>query len=167
MAQSFKRHACLLESGRLSRGEKEHLALLLSGRAPADRLQNSIARLASMLGSHHGREIVLLVDDHDRPLELAQRHGFLEEALSFFEPMYGRAAKDNGNVLFTVFTGLARMPLAGITGGLNNIVSHDLVTGACKDFHGFGEGEIDALLEKFGCPGEKDEIRRRFGGYGL
>ena len=56
-------------------------------------LRNSLAYLLTWLRRCHGERVVVLIDEYDTPIHEARRHGYYEEAVTFFRTWLGEGLK--------------------------------------------------------------------------
>lgn len=75
IAAEFARHAYLESSGSLSGAECEYFSRIRSAKGTDAELANSITQLALLLRKHHGRRVVVLVDEYDTPVMAAYSSG--------------------------------------------------------------------------------------------
>ncbi len=91
----YQEHRYLLDSEKIYEEEKEKIKEILFGREDEVALKNSIRELTKYLNRHHGKPVMLLVDEYDVPLQNAYVEGYYEEAIKFFKTFYGITFKDN------------------------------------------------------------------------
>ena len=71
VAAEARRHDYLLESSETTSGDRERLIRLIDGAASDAELAGSLLFLARCLKRHHGRGVVVLMDEYDAPVTAA------------------------------------------------------------------------------------------------
>ena len=79
--------------------------------------------LIKSLYKKHKKEVIVLIDEYDAPLNHAVIKGYYEEASAFFGKFYSSALKQDGNAYLekACLMGIVEVKGAGILSGLNNI----------------------------------------------
>ena len=72
-------------------------------------LQNFIKLLSRLLNKEFGKQVMILIDEYDVPLQNAYVEGFYDETIKFFNTFYGGIFKDNTFVEKTIITGVLRV----------------------------------------------------------
>ena len=105
----YQEHMYLLNSDKIYDFEKEKIKEILYAREDEVALKNSVKELSKYLNRHHGKPVMLFVDEYDVPLQNAYVEGYYEEAIKFFKTFYGVTFKDNPYLEKTVITGVSRV----------------------------------------------------------
>lgn len=167
------RHSFLLESDKLSNGEKELFSRLITvGKGeepgfvmPEDVIKDSLLTLTQLLGKHYNQKVVLLIDEYDVPLDKAQQFGYYEEMLSLVRNMLGQALKSNESLQFAVLTGCLRIAKESIFTGLNNFKVMSVTSIRYDEYFGFTEKEVAGLLNYYGLEDKYGQIKEWYDGY--
>lgn len=93
----------LKTSENLSGEEKEAYARLIeldkSGESlyamSMEDLQQSLKTLSALLSHHYGKQVILLIDEYDVPLDKAFQYGYYDEMVSLLRNLFGNALKTN------------------------------------------------------------------------
>lgn len=117
------------------------------------------------LRSAYGKEVIVLVDEYDTPIEEAYRHGYYDQCVSFFRKMLGSALKGNDSLRFSVLTGVLRIGKESLFSDLNNLVVNSTTDRGFGEYFGFTEEEVEKLLAYYGYSNRLDEIRAWYDGY--
>lgn len=163
----------LLESARLTETEKEMYRQLIEvgGEKGAifsmsdAALADSIQTLSALLSKHYGREVILLIDEYDVPLDKAFQAGYYEEMVSLLRSLFGNALKTNDKLRFAVLTGCLRISRESIFTGLNNLKVHTITDTRYDEYFGFTDADVDEILEFYHLTSFKDVIRDWYDGY--
>ena len=113
MMELFYEHKELLE-GEMSGGEKMIFNKLLSANATDVDLLNSLKMLSKIMNQYYNKQVILIIDEYDVPLQNAYVEGYYDEAVKFFKTFYGTTFKDNPYLEKTVLTGVSRVAKASI-----------------------------------------------------
>lgn len=181
-----ERHAYLKDSAALEETERERFRELLRGgiewtrrvkdlktrqereealKAECGRYTGALKLLSGCLKKHHGKNVIILIDEYDVPLENAWTSGFYEEMISFIRSLFESALKTNDALEFAVVTGCLRISKESIFTGLNNMTLVSVRSGLFSEAFGFTESETMQMLEDYGLAGKAGEVRKWYDGY--
>ena len=107
--EMYQEHMYLLNSDKIYDFEKEKITEILYCKENEVQLKNSIKELSKYLNRHYEKQVMLLVDEYDVPLQNAYVKGYYNEAIEFFRDFYGATFKDNQYLEKTVITGVSRV----------------------------------------------------------
>ncbi|MCI9485808.1 MAG: AAA family ATPase [Lachnospiraceae bacterium] len=163
----------LLESGRLSDGEKDRYRQLIrissDGRREfamsSEALGGSLKLLSQLLHKHYGQKVILLIDEYDVPLDRAQRAGYYEEMADLLRILFGQALKTNPNLYFAVMTGCLRIAKESIFTGLNNLNVFSIIDVPFAEYFGFSDGEVRDMLAYYGLGDRYGVMKEWYDGY--
>lgn len=167
MAFEYTRHSYLRTSDALTPDERAHYVRVCAKQAEGDDLFSSLRQLMLYLYKHHGRRVVVLIDEYDAPVMAGHTYGYYDEIVSFLKGWMTGALKDGGAALaFSCLTGVQRISKESIFSDLNNVlVSTPLNTLADERF-GFTDEEVLALATYLrSTSGTIDELREWYDGY--
>ena len=105
----YQQHRYLLDSDKIYPEEKQRIEDILFCREDEVTLKNSIKDLSKYLSRHYGKNVMLLIDEYDVPLQNAYVEGYYDETKKFFKTFYGVTFKDNSYLEKTVITGVSRV----------------------------------------------------------
>lgn len=128
-------------------------------------LVSSLKILSSLLGRHYGRQVILLIDEYDVPLDKAFQYGYYDEMVSLLRNMFGNALKTNPNLYFAVLTGCLRISKESIFTGLNNLKVLTLTDVRFDEYFGFTDTEVKDMLEYYGLSEHYGEVKEWYDGY--
>lgn len=83
-------------------------------------LIDAVKDLTRMLHDHHGRNVILLIDEYDRAVTDTFGMKIQESVIGFLSGMLSGALKDNPNLQMAYITGITQIAKAGMFSGLNN-----------------------------------------------
>ena len=127
VAAEYKKHVELGYSDLLSDRDRLLYGKTAEGRLNQQELCSSLFMLSRMLHIHHGKKVVILLDEYDVPVVLGNSAGFLEEMISFMRGFLGQALKTNPYLEKGVLTGIFRIANESFSNGINNVVTYSIL----------------------------------------
>jgi hypothetical protein len=124
--------------------------------------------LISSLFKYHKKEVIVLVDEYDSPLNCAFHCGpnnFYDKALKFFGKFYSSALKGNSSLKKACLMGIVEVRGAGILSGLNNVKVYSVSHERYSSMFGFLESEVRTLLGEDVT--QMAQIRKWYNGYSI
>ena len=128
-------------------------------------LAGSLKNLSQLLAKHYGRQVVLLIDEYDVPLDKAFQAGYYDEMVSLIRNLFGNALKTNDNLQFAVLTGCLRISKESIFTGLNNLKVHTIADPRYEEYFGFTDADVDEMLAFYGLTSHKQVMQDWYDGY--
>jgi len=130
-------------------------------------LRRSLLHLSNILERYHGKDVIVLIDDYDDPVNRSYGTGTGEEILGFMRLFLGNGLKDNSSLKLGVLTGLTPIAKNSMDPEVNNFNVNDISTRNFSTRFGFTESEVRKILEHHGHSERMDEIREWYGGYSI
>ena len=160
----------LLNSDRLDKDEKEQLKGLIIKKNGVfcmgeGLLTSSLAVLSKLLYRHYGKEVIILIDEYDVPLDKAFNNGYYKEMVSLMRLFLGNALKTNDALQFAVLTGCLRVSKESIFTGLNNLDVNSIADVVYDEQFGFTDQEVSQILKYYGLESKLDFIKEWYDGY--
>ena len=127
--------------------------------------QDSLKMLASHLSNYYGKNVIILLDEYNTPMQEAYIHGYQDEFTSFLRSMFNSTFKTNPYLERAVMTGITRVSNESMFSDLNNL---NVVTTTSEEYStsfGFTEDEVFAALDKFGVPDRKEQVKQWYDGF--
>ncbi len=145
--------------------DRKKCDLLIDGSATTEELATSIAFLSTVLHDATGRNVIILIDEYDVPLQSAFLHGYYDEMLTFLRTMMSSALKTNPYLERGVITGCLRVSKESSLSGLNNVESHTIMSEGKREFFGFEPWEVQEMLHYFDLDDAYPQIEYNYDGY--
>ena len=182
----FDRHNYLLNSQKLTEKQAVDFKQLLSGaaawkkeydslragtdkdnmlNAEIDRISTSLKLLSECLKQHHGKNVIILIDEYDVPLENAYFTGFYDEMVGFIRSLFESALKTNDALEKAVVTGCLRVSKESIFTGLNNLQVNSVLSRNFGEYFGFVQSETEAILEHYDLSCNTEAVKDWYDGY--
>jgi hypothetical protein len=165
------RFQVLMKSDNLSDTErKQYLSLIhLSDKGTFDMedalLRGSLSILSQLLKKHYGRNVIILIDEYDVPLDRAYQSKYYDEMVEFIKVLFGQVLKTNNSLQFAVLTGCLRISKESIFTGLNNFNVYTIKDALYNEYFGFTDDEVTSMLEYYGFMEKYDTIKKWYDGY--
>ncbi len=137
----------------------------MEGTAPMTKYCTALQTLSKCLEKYHKQKVIILIDEYDVPLENAYFNGFYDQMVSFIRSIFESALKTNNSLAFAVITGCLRISKESIFTGLNNLNVVSVLDENYSEYFGFTQDEVDTLLEAYGIPQKKNEVKTWYNGY--
>lgn len=161
----------LMKSDNLSDAErKQYMSLIhLSDKGIFDMddalLRGSLSILSQLLKKHYGRNVIILIDEYDVPLDRAYQSKYYDEMVELIRVLFGQALKTNNSLQFAVLTGCLRISKESIFTGLNNFNVYTVKDALYNEYFGFTDDEVTSMLEYYGFMEKYDTIKKWYDGY--
>ena len=161
----------LMQSDKLTEIEKnQYMALVNTNKAgvftmPDEVLKDSLQMLSQLLQRHYDQRVVILIDEYDVPLDKAYQSGYYDVMVELIRVLFGNAFKTNNSLYFAVLTGCLRISKESIFTGLNNFNVHTVKDVQYREYFGFTDDEVQALLRDYGFMGKYNMIKEWYNGY--
>lgn len=163
MSDLFKKYKYLMDH--LDEFDLEDFRKIAGKKAGKSLLSGALAQLTLWLEQHHGKKVVLLIDEYDSPIDEAYNAGYYEPMITFMRGTLGSALKGNTSLHKGVLTGILRISKESIFSDLNNLRVYTVMDPLFGERFGFLEDEVVALLEEAGRSDRLEEIRNWYNGY--
>ena len=125
----------------------------------------SLRALSDYLTRYYGRNVILLLDEYDTPMQEAFVNGYWEELTAFTRSLFNAAFKTNPYMERALMTGITRVSKESIFSDLNNL---EVVTATSEKYascFGFTEQEVFGALEEYGLSERKQEVKNWYDGF--
>lgn len=162
---TYARFAYLQESDKLTKREKELIAVLLAGTAEETLYRRSLKYLTEFLYKHHQVRPILLIDEYDVPIQCGWENGYYDEVMMFMKVWLSGGLKTNAYLEFAVLTGVLRVVKESIFSDLNNLEICSVMTEKYSDVFGFTKQEVKRIAADFGNTDKMDELQAWYDGY--
>ncbi|MBQ3258604.1 MAG: AAA family ATPase [Oscillospiraceae bacterium] len=163
--KEFWRHRDVMASDALSPVERNQFKSVCDDTAEDFVYITSIKLLSDCLSSVSGKNVIILIDEYDVPLENAYFRGFYDEMVDLIRSAFESALKTNNSLEFGVLTGCLRISKESIFTGLNNLVVYSITENLFSQYFGFTKDEIKEAAVFYGISDRLDEIQQWYDGY--
>ena len=163
--EEASRFQYLLDDECLTQDEKETFSMLLKRNMDDAALFGSLRDLSRLLQKHHGRKVVLLIDEYDVPLAKAFEQGYYDQMIVLIRNMFEQGLKTNGNLFMAVLTGCMRVSKESIFTGLNNLRVLSIADVRFDEYFGFTDKEVREMLAYYDKFSYYETVREWYDGY--
>ena len=115
-----------------------------------DGLESALAFLMKQLEKHHGKKVMVFIDEYDTPFIEAHVNGYYEEIRGGLSSLLHNALKASTSLQYAMLTGIQRVAKENIFSDLNNLVVCTVKDQEYAQYFGFTEAETKAALEYYG-----------------
>jgi hypothetical protein len=161
--EQFQKHQYLLDGELLSEAEKAHYRSFIPG-IEAPQMEMSLYFLSSYLRRYYGKNVLILLDEYDTPMQEAYVNGYWDEAAQFFRNLMNSTFKTNPHVEKSLITGITRVSKESMFSDLNNL---KVITTTSENYataFGFTEEEVFAAMDEYGMT-TREEMKRWYDGF--
>ncbi len=160
-----RRFEYLLNSEKVSGYTKKEIQSVLEGNEPILPYQDCLKNLCEALHAHHGKRVILLIDEYDAPIQRAYTNGFYEPMIAFIQRFLD-LLKTSEHLEKAVLTGCLRIAKESLFSTLNNFRVFTIQESSPFDAHfGFTPEEVDSILTDAGLSERRDIVNEWYNGY--
>ena len=165
IAKEYEKHKIILESNQILESEKEIFRNIMEQRADQNVYLNSIRTLSDILAKYYKKNVIILIDEYDVPLENAYHEGFYDDMTNLIRSCFESALKTNPSLEFAVLTGCLRVSRESIFTGLNNLKTYSITKNKFSQYFGFTQAEMQEILQTFSLEQYAGTIAKWYDGY--
>lgn len=165
IADEFKRYSEVLNENVLFEDEKEDFTNLMLQKADLSTYNTSLKLLSKCLKRYYKKNVIILIDEYDVPLENAFFEGFYDEMVKFLRSLFESALKTNPSLEFAVITGCLRISKESIFTGMNNLEIVSILNKSYEEYFGFTNAEITKICKDYDINDKYSEIKEWYDGY--
>ena len=160
----FEQHRYLLCSDRFSENEKAYFCSVKPGMDDSTAL-DALNTLTGFLSRYYEKDVIILLDEYDTPMQEAWLSGYWSEAVGFFRSFLNAALKTNRHLYRGLVTGITRISRESVFSDLNNLEVVTVTCGKYADFFGFTEQEVFQALDRLGYGAQKQDVKNWYNGF--
>ena len=160
----YQKNSFLLEGDWLNGQEKAEFRQV-SAAMPEYEASLTIRKLSGYLKRYYGKNVILLMDEYDTPMQEAYVKGYWQELADFMRNLLNAALKDNPYLDRGIMTGITRISKESIFSDLNHLQVVTTTSDKYADCFGFTEEEVFAALEEYGLGDRKAEVKKWYDGF--
>ena len=163
----YNQHWYLLDSDVLKENEKKDFLYIAEQK---ENISETIATtaihiLSDFLSRHYGKDVIILLDEYDTPMQEAYVHGYWDELVSFTRSLFNSTFKTNPYLERALLTGITRVSKESIFSDFNNLEVVTTTSEKYADCFGFTEKEVFAALDEFNLADMKENVKRWYDGF--
>lgn len=165
IAREYDRHQDILKSGKISDSERDLFHSILTQKAEDAFYLDSIKFLSDIMVKYYNKNVIILIDEYDVPLENAFHQGFYTDMVNLIRSVFESALKTNPSLDRAFLTGCLRVSKESIFTGLNNLQIFSIMSTKFDDSFGFTQEEINVMLECYDLTDKSSDIAHWYDGY--
>jgi hypothetical protein len=173
ITNAFKTCLYLADSKKLSRDEiklfNKYSDLSKTEDLSEKEVSISLKFLSSLLHTHHGKKVWILIDEYDAAANKAYLEfstGEAKQVSELFRSILEPTFKGNEYLEKGVMTGVQYILKSGMLSGLNNLSKYNAASTKYSKYYGVNQDEMNLLLEHFEINTEKSaKIKDWYNGY--
>ena len=144
IADLYDDYHYLLESSLLTSNEKNYIRETIEKKdAVSDVFATmTLNRLSHYLSKHHGKKVIVLLDEYDTPMQEAYVNGYWKELTGFLRGLFNATFKDNPYMERAIMTGITRVSKESVFSDLNNLKIVTTTSDEYATSFGFTEKEV-------------------------
>ena len=127
--------------------------------------QKAIRNMAAWMHRYYGKNVIILLDEYDTPMQEAYLQGYWDEYTSFIRSLFNATFKTNSYLERAIMTGITRVSKESIFSDLNNLRVVTTTSDMYAECFGFTEPEVFAALDEFGMSDKKDDVKQWYDGF--
>ncbi|MDE7414888.1 MAG: ATP-binding protein [Lachnospiraceae bacterium] len=164
IADLYNENTYLLKGDVLNSNEKEYYESIKPGMEDKV-VAGTVYQMAKFMHRYYGKEVIILLDEYDTPMQEAWLGGYWEEAVNFFRCFFDKTFKSNPYLHRGIITGITRVSKESIFSDLNNLDVVTTTSDAYATSFGFTQDEVFMALEDMGLGGEKESVKYWYDGF--
>lgn len=160
----YQKYRFLIDEGVLSDQEKEEF-LKVSAETPEYEASLTLKKLSAYLNRYYGKNVILLLDEYDTPMQEAYVKGYWQELADFIRNLLNATFKDNPYLARGIMTGITRISRESIFSDLNHLKVVTTTSNKYADCFGFTEEEVFNSLKEYGLEDRTNEVKKWYDGF--
>lgn len=160
----YTKYSFLLQGNHLSSQEKQYFDLIKQDMSDAAAAM-SLHRLALCLNRYYGKNVIILLDEYDTPLQEAYVYGYWDKLSEFIRNIFNCTFKTNPYMERGLMTGITRISKESIFSDISNL---EVVTTTSEKYEtsfGFTENEVREALKIFGMSDDLEKVKTWYDGF--
>lgn len=165
LSDEFERHEIILQSDAVSEEDKLEFQKIKRRIAEPKEYNSAVKLLSKCLQKVYQKNVIILIDEYDVPLENAYHEGFYDDMTNLIRSCFESALKTNPSLEFAVLTGCLRVSRESIFTGLNNLKTYSITKNKFSQYFGFTQEEMKEILQTFSLEQYAGTIANWYDGY--
>ena len=164
ISKLYEKHRYLLEGTLLSPNEKGYYETVRPGMS--DEISTgAINSLTVFLRRYYGKDVIILLDEYDTPMQEAWLSGYWDQAVEFFRGLFNSTFKTNNDMCRGIITGITRISKESIFSDLNNLKVVTTTSDKYAGCFGFSEKEVFTALDAMDLGHAKKNVKKWYDGF--
>ncbi len=159
----YSKYSFLKDSGVLSERERERFDRIKVDMNDVDATL-ALSHLSDFLSRYYGKNVIILLDEYDAPMQEAYEDGFGEELAEFLRSLFLSTFKTNRWLAHAIMMGVAQAGKESIFTDLLNLQVVTTTSEKYKSCFGFTEQEVFDAMDEFGRTEER-QVKEWYDGF--
>ena len=164
-AEILRHKSVLFQNDAIEKTDLDRLTRFIELKAEKSDYNTSLGFLSRLLASAYNKNVIILIDEYDVPLENAFYQGFYTDMVNLIRSVFESALKTNPSLDRAFLTGCLRISKESIFTGLNNLDIFTIISPMFTDSFGFTPDEITDILKYYKLEDKANEIKDWYDGY--
>ncbi|MDE7414781.1 MAG: ATP-binding protein [Lachnospiraceae bacterium] len=164
VADLYEQNSYLLEENLLSKNEKDYYESICPQTRGAV-TAGAIHSMANFMQRYYGKDVIIILDEYDTPMQEAWLSGYWDKAVEFFRGFFNSTFKTNPYLCRGLITGITRVSKESIFSDLNNLKVITTTSNQYATAFGFTEEEVFKALDDTGFGEEKQGVKAWYDGF--
>lgn len=159
----FNSFTYLADSDKLTSIDKKRFEAHIENPA-VESLARSLRFLSELLYKHHGKKVLIFLDEYDTPMQEAFSSGYWNEIVEFIKNLFNATFKTNPYLEKSLITGITRVSKESIFLDFNHVSIVSTLSKQYETAIGFTEEEVFAAMDEYGLT-EKEKVKFWYDGF--
>ena len=164
IASLYAQNYHLLDGTLLNENEKEYFKSIKVG-MQEEVAAGAVHSLAGFMRRYYGKDVIIILDEYDTPMQEAWLAGYWDMAVEFFRGFFNSTFKTNPYLCRGLITGITRISKESIFSDLNNLKVITTTSSEYATAFGFTEEEVFKALDDMGLGEEKQGVKEWYDGF--
>lgn len=165
VTMEYERHSYLLKSPALTDTQHRYMQNIISMEGPLEKYTDALVNLTRFLNLHFNKNVIVLIDEYDTPIQQGYLKGYFDDVLNFFRPFLVEGLKGNDYLKRAVITGIMKVAQESVFSSFNNPSVSTITDLDFADKFGFTEPEVKELLTDFDLGDHFEDVKNWYNGY--
>lgn len=165
IAIEYERHNYLLNSAAITDSQHQYIKRIMSMEGSLAEYADALFNMTQFLNSHFNKNVIVLIDEYDTPIQQGYLKGYFEDVLNFFRPFLVEGLKGNDFLKRAVITGIMKVAQESVFSSFNNPSVSTITSSAFSDKFGFTEEEVKEILSFSGMGDQFEMVKTWYNGY--
>ena len=125
----------------------------------------AIHSMACFMQRYYKKDVIIILDEYDTPMQEAWVHGYWNEAVAFFRGFFVNTFKANRSMERGLITGITRISKESIFSDLNHLEVVTTTSDKYAASFGFTEEEVFRALDETGLGRHKEGVKKWYDGF--
>ena len=127
--------------------------------------QDILKDMSNYLSRYYKKNVIILLDEYDTPLQEAYIGGYWDEMASFIRSLFNSTFKTNPYLERAIMTGITRVSKESMFSDLNNLRIVSTTSEMYESYFGFTEKEVFEALDEAGLSDKKEDVKKWYDGF--